>query len=121
MNTNTNYEDNLTLVENQIEEESLGYLIIDNKKIKVKTKPLHLIYKKSNESLIKRISAKDLYNAIKFGDVKSIYLTVTDPIIICLNKSSYHGKKYFKMDFSDYVSFQQHYCVVDNTWPKEGF
>jgi hypothetical protein len=121
MNTNTNSEDNLTLVENQIEEESLGYLIIENKKIKVKTKPLHLIYKNLIESSITRISSKDLYNLIKFGGVKSIYLTVTDPIIICLKKTSCNSKKYFKIDFADYVSFQQHYCVSDDTWPKEGF
>jgi hypothetical protein len=58
----------------------------------------------------KAITALELYEKINKNKVNEVFLTVSDPIIVFLNNGSKYFPEYFKINFADYLNFQQHYC-----------
>ena len=125
MNTNTNTDYHHYY---ERDEQYFGYFLIDRKKIhtEIVTCRQMYVWSQKNNKNYQTITGSDLYKILKNRLVNKVFLTVTEPILICVCFSdSYRFEEFYKISFGGFLFFQEKYCESyeedKKIWIEEGF
>ena len=120
MSTDMNFDYNYFY---QSDEQAFGYFFIGQKKINTETIFCEKIHKWSidDERHFIPVNPLTLNNILKSGRVEKMFLTVTEPIFICIcfYKSTKKQKEFLKMSFENFISFQEIYCKSYDFFPEK--
>lgn len=127
MNSDTNFDYEIY---HQRDEQSFGYFTLGRKIINTEIVSIvdmgHLCQSFDNHKLI---DDTNLNSILRTCSIHKIYLTVTEPIYICIKFTNFskRDKEFYKISFGNFIHFQQNFCSLEQfvdekkDWIKTGF
>lgn len=114
------------------DEQSFGYFLLGQKVINTETITCLKMDQlaKLDDKVHKYIDSKTLNCVLRNSSVNKIYLTVTEPIFLCVSFTKFSGRsnEFYKISFGNFIYFQQNFCDIlekfsdeKRDWLKNGF